>query len=79
MFHRIGVIEGDCFISSSREYIQQLNNFVSHPTLVHYQAACRVLKYMKGCPDRLLFFPRSLALQLFGFQKLIGLLVAWTS
>jgi hypothetical protein len=47
---------------------QQLSQFLSKPTHTHYNAAVRVLKYLKGCPGRGLFFPRNSTLQLLGFS-----------
>ncbi|MCI03083.1 copia protein, partial [Trifolium medium] len=47
---------------------QQLSQFLSKPTQIHYNAAIRVLKYLKSCPGRGLFFPRASPLQLFGFS-----------
>jgi hypothetical protein len=47
---------------------QQLSQFLSKPTQYHHQAALRVLKYLKGCPGRGLFFPRSSSLTLQGFS-----------
>jgi hypothetical protein len=47
---------------------QQLSQFLSKPTHTHYNAALRVLKYLKGCPGRGLFFPRSSSLQILGFS-----------
>jgi hypothetical protein len=47
---------------------QQLSQFLSKPTITHYNAAIRVLKYLKSCPGRGLFFPRDSALHLIGFS-----------
>jgi hypothetical protein len=47
---------------------QQLSQFLSKPTHSHYNAALRVLKYLKGCPGRGLFFPRTSTLQILGFS-----------
>jgi hypothetical protein len=38
---------------------QQLSQFLSQPTQTHYNAALRVLKYLKTCPGKGLYFPRS--------------------
>ncbi|PNX75793.1 retrovirus-related Pol polyprotein from transposon TNT 1-94 [Trifolium pratense] len=46
---------------------QQLSQFLSSPTITHYDTACRVVRYLKGTPGRGLFFPRSSSLQLLGF------------
>ncbi|KAK2459095.1 putative mitochondrial protein [Trifolium repens] len=47
---------------------QQLSQFLSSPTHTHYTAALRVLRYLKGCPGRGLFFARSSSLHLQGFS-----------
>ncbi|MCI03735.1 copia protein, partial [Trifolium medium] len=47
---------------------QQLSQFLSKPTQSHYNAALRVLKYLKNCPGRGLFFPRNSTLQILGFS-----------
>jgi hypothetical protein len=47
--------------------VQQLSQFLSKPTIVHFDAACRVVRYLKGSPGKGLFFPRSFALQILGF------------
>jgi hypothetical protein len=39
--------------------IQQLCQFLDCPTILHYKAAHTVLRYLKGCPDTGLYFPRS--------------------
>jgi hypothetical protein len=46
---------------------QQLSQFLSAPTIVHYETACRIVKYLKGTPGRGLFFSRQSELQLLGF------------
>ncbi|PNX65881.1 putative copia-type protein, partial [Trifolium pratense] len=46
---------------------QQLSQFLTSPTQVHYDTACRVVKYLKGSPGRGLFFSRTSKLQLLGF------------
>jgi hypothetical protein len=38
---------------------QQLSQFLSSPTLIHYETACRVVRYLKGTPGRGLFFSSS--------------------
>lgn len=48
--------------------IQQLSQFLDKPTETHYKAAQRVLKYLKGCPGKGIFFPRSSSLQILGFS-----------
>jgi hypothetical protein len=47
---------------------QQLSQFLSKPTQAHHSAALRVLKYLKGCPGKGLFFPRSSSITLQGFS-----------
>jgi hypothetical protein len=47
---------------------QQLSQFLTKPTHAHYSAAIRVLRYLKGCPGKGLFFPRDSELQLSGFS-----------
>lgn len=47
---------------------QQLSQFLSKPTHTHHNAALRVLRYLKGCPGKGLFFPRSSSLHLQGFS-----------
>ena len=47
---------------------QQLSQFLSKPSMTHYNAACRVVKYLKGSPGRGLFFPRKPEIQLLGFS-----------
>jgi hypothetical protein len=46
---------------------QQLSQFLSAPTILHYESACRVVRYLKGSPGRGLFFSRQSTLQLLGF------------
>ncbi|KAL2326902.1 hypothetical protein Fmac_020329 [Flemingia macrophylla] len=41
---------------------------MSKPTLAHYTAAIRVLRYLKGCPGKGLFFSRTCSSQLLGFS-----------
>ncbi|GAU39523.1 hypothetical protein TSUD_222930 [Trifolium subterraneum] len=47
---------------------QQLSQFLHKPTWTHYNAACRVVKYLKQNPGRGLLFPRASDLQLLGFS-----------
>jgi hypothetical protein len=47
---------------------QQLSQFLSNPTQTHFNAATRVLRYLKGSPGRGIFFPRKASLQLQGFS-----------
>jgi hypothetical protein len=46
----------------------QLSQFLSAPTKTHYDGAIRVLKYLKSCPGRGLFFPRDSSLHVVGFS-----------
>jgi len=46
---------------------QQLSRFLSKPTQTHYHAALRVLKYLKGSPDKGIFFPRASGLYIQGY------------
>ncbi|KAL0319643.1 UNVERIFIED_CONTAM: Retrovirus-related Pol polyprotein from transposon RE1 [Sesamum radiatum] len=43
---------------------QQLNQFVHAPCHVHMDAALHLVRYLKGCPERGLFFPASNSLVL---------------
>ena len=60
------------YLNSTRPNItfitQQLSQFLSKPTQSHHNAALRVLKYLKGCPSKGLFFPRNSSLHLQGFS-----------
>jgi len=47
---------------------QQLSQFLSKPTQIHQQASLKVLKYLKGCHGKGLYFPRSSSLHLQGFS-----------
>jgi hypothetical protein len=47
---------------------QQLSQFLTKPTHIHHAAAMRVLRYLKSCPGKGLFFPRDSTLQLLGFS-----------
>jgi hypothetical protein len=47
---------------------QQLSQFLSAPTTIHFNAAIRVLHYLKSCPGSGLFFPRDSSLRLIGFS-----------
>ncbi|MCH82966.1 retrovirus-related Pol polyprotein from transposon TNT 1-94, partial [Trifolium medium] len=46
---------------------QQLSQFLSSPTITHYDTACRVVRYLKGTPSHGSFFPRSSSVQILGF------------
>jgi len=47
---------------------QQLSQFMGAPTHSHFQAALRVVRYLKSCPGKGLFFRRSSSLHLLGFS-----------
>jgi len=47
---------------------QQLSQFLSSPTEKHFNAATRILRYLKKCPGQGLFFPRTSSLCLSGFS-----------
>jgi hypothetical protein len=47
---------------------QQLSQFMHAPTTVHYNAACRVLRYLKNNPGQGLFFSRDSEMQLVGYS-----------
>lgn len=42
--------------------VQQLSQFLHKPTEIHWKAAIYVLKYLKGCPSKGLFFKRESSL-----------------
>ncbi|XP_020240327.2 uncharacterized protein LOC109819131 [Cajanus cajan] len=43
--------------------VQQVSQYVSNPLDLHYKAAIRILRYLKGCPGKGLFFPSSNSLK----------------
>ncbi|KDP35766.1 hypothetical protein JCGZ_10846 [Jatropha curcas] len=47
--------------------VQQLSMFMQQPCEYHYKAALRILKYLKGCSDKGLFFPASNSLKITAF------------
>lgn len=47
--------------------VQHLSQFVSKPLVSHFQAAIRVLRYLKSCPARGILFSASSHLKLFAF------------
>ncbi|XP_061370183.1 uncharacterized mitochondrial protein AtMg00810-like [Gastrolobium bilobum] len=47
--------------------VQQFSQFVANPMKAHFNAACRVLRYLKGSPAKGLFFPSDNKLQLSAF------------
>lgn len=60
------------YLTSTRPDIvfatQQLSQFMSHPTKAHLGAARRVLRYLKSCPGKGLFFQRNSPTHLLGFS-----------
>jgi hypothetical protein len=47
---------------------QQLSQFLHKPTMTHYKAACRVIRYLKHNPGRGLIFHRNSDMQLLGYS-----------
>ncbi|GAU25648.1 hypothetical protein TSUD_265740 [Trifolium subterraneum] len=47
---------------------QQLSQFMHAPTNVHYNAACRVLRYLKNDPGQGILFSRTSELKLIGYS-----------
>jgi len=47
---------------------QQLSQFFTKPTHFHYNAAMRILRYLKNFLGKGLFFPRDSTLQILGFS-----------
>jgi hypothetical protein len=47
---------------------QQLSQFLQKPTMSHYKAACRVVRYLKQHPGKGLFFPRDSDIQVLGYS-----------
>ena len=39
--------------------VQQLSQYLHAPTDIHWKAAVHVLKYLKGCPSKCLFYKQS--------------------
>ncbi|GAU39942.1 hypothetical protein TSUD_149520 [Trifolium subterraneum] len=48
--------------------IQQLSQFLHNPTVTHFKAACRVIRYLKHNPGRGLMFYRHSDIQLIGYS-----------
>jgi len=46
---------------------QQLSQFLNAPTITHYKAVCRILRYLKNNPGLGLFFPRASETQILGY------------
>ncbi|KAL0310616.1 UNVERIFIED_CONTAM: Retrovirus-related Pol polyprotein from transposon RE2 [Sesamum angustifolium] len=44
--------------------VQQLSQFLQHPTDQHWTTALHIVRYLKGAPDTGLFFPASNSLHL---------------
>jgi hypothetical protein len=47
---------------------QQLSQFMHKPTMTHYKAACRVIRYLKHNPGRGLMFNRNSDIQILGYS-----------
>ena len=47
---------------------QQLSQFMANPTKSHLGAAIRLLKYLKGCPTKGLYFKWNSPIHLIGFS-----------
>lgn len=47
--------------------VQHLSQYVSNPLVPHYQAATRILRYLKSCPAKGILFSSHSPLQLHGF------------
>ncbi|CAJ2651582.1 unnamed protein product [Trifolium pratense] len=47
---------------------QQLSQFLHNPTVTHYKAACRVIRYLKHNPGRGLIFHRNSDMQILGYS-----------
>jgi hypothetical protein len=47
---------------------QQLSQFIHAPTVTHFNAACRVLRYLKNNPGQGILFSRDSELQLTGYS-----------
>ncbi|XP_061352754.1 uncharacterized mitochondrial protein AtMg00810-like [Gastrolobium bilobum] len=47
--------------------VQQLSQFVAHPMQSHFDAATRVMRYLKGSPCKGILFPSQNSLHLSGF------------
>jgi hypothetical protein len=47
---------------------QQLSQFLHKPTMIHYNAACRVIRYLKNSPGRGLFFSRHSDIHIHSFS-----------
>ncbi|GAU41219.1 hypothetical protein TSUD_128950 [Trifolium subterraneum] len=47
---------------------QQLSQFLHKPTVTHYKAACRVVRYLKHSPGKGLMLPRNSEIQILGYS-----------
>lgn len=47
--------------------VQHLSQFVAKPLIPHYQAATRILRYLKSAPAKGVFFSAASSLKLYGF------------
>jgi hypothetical protein len=60
------------YLTNTRPYIslatQQLSQFLHKTTMVHYKAACRVVRYLKQNPGKGLMFPRSSEIQILRYS-----------
>ena len=60
------------YLTSTRPDIvfatQQLSQFMANPTQVHFRAATRILRYLKGCPGKGLLFRRNSPIQILAFS-----------
>lgn len=45
---------------------QHLSQFLHAPTMTHYNAICRVIRYLKNNPGQGIFFDRNSELQILG-------------
>jgi len=52
--------------------VHQLSHFLDKPTIAHYNAAIRILKYIKGAPSLGLFFSSRSSIHLKAFMVVFG-------
>lgn len=61
------------FLSTTRPNItfitQQLSQYLSDPTITYHNVDLRILRYLKGCPRKGLFFPINYSTTLRGFLQ----------
>lgn len=48
--------------------VQQLSQFMSAPTSIHWDVALHVMRYLKGCPSLGLFYPSQNSFQLLAYS-----------